>query len=166
MIEIRRATKEELIIIQHIGYKAYWATYHKILGDKQVEYMLEKFYNLKALKEQVEKGLIFLLCKNNHKDLAFASYSLNNANSKIYHLQKLYVLPEAQGKGLGKLLIKTVIENCKTKGGQLLQLNVNRYNDARKFYEKIGFVAKNSVDIPIGGGYFMNDYIMELDISF
>jgi len=42
---------------------------------------------------------------------------------------------------------------------------VNRYNKAKDFYEKAGFIIKETADIEIGGGFFMNDYVMELPIT-
>jgi len=39
---------------------------------------------------------------------------------------------------------------------------VNRQNNAKNFYEKLGFVVIKEEDIDIGNGYFMNDYVMEM----
>ena len=66
---------------------------------------------------------------------------------------KLYVLPEAHGKGLGKLLMNEVRNKAMEAGADSLELNVNRYNNAKDFYEKIGFVVKETVDIEIGNGF-------------
>ena len=41
-----------------------------------------------------------------------------------------------------------------------LDLNVNRHNNAKSFYEKMGFAAVYQEDIEIGKGYEMNDYVM------
>lgn len=38
-------------------------------------------------------------------------------------------------------------------------------NRARGFYERLGFNVTETVDIPIGEGYFMNDYVMEMDLE-
>ncbi len=46
-------------------------------------------------------------------------------------------------------------------GGTALQLNVNRSNKARFFYEKLGFNVVREEDIDIGNNYFMNDFVME-----
>jgi hypothetical protein len=42
---------------------------------------------------------------------------------------------------------------------------VNRYNKAKDFYEKAGFKIIETVDIEIGNGFYMNDYVMELPLS-
>jgi diamine N-acetyltransferase len=41
----------------------------------------------------------------------------------------------------------------------ILDLNVNRHNPAKSFYEKIGFTVLREEDVPIGP-YWMNDYVM------
>ena len=44
-------------------------------------------------------------------------------------------------------------------GKETLDLNVNRHNKAKNFYEKMGFQVAYEEDIPIGK-YWMNDYVM------
>ena len=58
---------------------------------------------------------------------------------QFYHLNKIYVLPEQQGKNIGKQILEYVIISAKEKGAASLQLNVNRNNKALKFYQKQGF---------------------------
>jgi Acetyltransferases len=84
------------------------------------------------------------------------------AEPGIYKLHKIYVLPYNQGKGTGKFVITEIIRAISRKGGKGLQLNVNRNNKAKDFYEKMGFVVIREEDIDIGNGYFMNDYVMEI----
>jgi len=55
-----------------------------------------------------------------------------------------------------------VITYAKEKGGNRLLLQVNRDNNANGFYEKHGFTILKEIDLAIGNGYFMNDYVMEL----
>lgn len=44
-------------------------------------------------------------------------------------------------------------------------LNVNRHNTkALAFYQRMGMSKVDEGDFPIGQGYYMNDYIMGLDI--
>ncbi len=80
---------------------------------------------------------------------------------QTYKLHKIYVLPSQQGKGSGKFIIDQLTNAMKIKGASALQLNVNRNNPAKSFYEKIGFAVIKEEDIDIGSGYFMNDYVME-----
>jgi ribosomal protein S18 acetylase RimI-like enzyme len=97
------------------------------------------------------------------KYISFAAYFLKSSN--IYKLDKLYALPNQQGKGLGKMLVNYVIEEIRSLGATALHLNVNRWNTkAQSFYEHLNFKTIEEQDIPIGEGYFMNDYVMELQL--
>jgi GNAT superfamily N-acetyltransferase len=165
MISLRKAKEEDVGIIQSIGTITYGPTYTHLLGQEQVDYMLAKFYSRSALLSQFIEGHNFIIATEGSKDLAFVSYSIVDHDRHVYKLHKLYVLPEAHGKGLGKFLINEVVDKAREAGGKILQLNVNRYNKAKDFYEKAGFVIKETADIEIGGGFFMNDYIMELPIA-
>ena len=46
----------------------------------------------------------------------------------------------------------------------MMELNVNRRNRALHFYERMGMCRLREGDFPIGDGYYMNDYIMGLEI--
>jgi diamine N-acetyltransferase len=48
-------------------------------------------------------------------------------------------------------------------GKHTVDLNVNRHNKAKSFYEKMGFVVAYEEDIPIGS-YWMNDYAMRKEL--
>ncbi|HYH55710.1 MAG TPA: GNAT family N-acetyltransferase, partial [Anseongella sp.] len=67
------------------------------------------------------------------------------------------------GKGTGRLLMNAVETKVRELGGRILELNVNRFNKARSFYEKLGFAVRRAADIPIGP-FFMNDYIMQKEL--
>ncbi|HTM98403.1 MAG TPA: GNAT family N-acetyltransferase, partial [Pedobacter sp.] len=106
-------------------------------------------------------GHTFIIASENGKDVGFAGFSIIDPRKKTYKLHKLYVLPEMHGKGVGKILINEVVNLALHEGGKSLQLNVNRNNNAKDFYLKAGFNIKETVDLDIGNGFFMNDYIME-----
>jgi ribosomal protein S18 acetylase RimI-like enzyme len=123
-------------------------------------------YNHGELLAQLKKGHIFLIAEEEKKEVGFASFSLIDPEQKGYKLHKIYVLPAMHGKGVGKILMNEVVNLAKRNGGKTLQLNVNRNNKAKDFYEKAGFKIKETVNLDIGNGFFMNDYVMELSLSF
>ena len=165
MISLRKGTEKDILSIQAIGTTTYGPTYVHLLGQDQVDYMLGKFYSVSALTAQFIEGHLFLIASEGSKDLGFASYGIiEKEKERIVKLHKLYVLPEAHGRGLGKFLINEVRDKAKDAGAKSLQLNVNRYNKAKDFYERAGFKIKETVDVEIGNGFFMNDYVMELPL--
>lgn len=159
---IRAATVADIPLIQDIVTRTWPATYTSILGEQQVNYMIDKFYcTAPLIKQMKNQHYFFLAFKENHH-IGFASFSC--LNEKTYKLQKLYVVPGEQKTGAGKVLLQTVETGVKNMGAVKLQLNVNRKNNAKIFYEKNGFVIISVVDIDIENGYFMNDYFMEKDL--
>lgn len=158
------ATVEDIAIIREIAEKTWFATYEPILGKQQPQYMFDLIYSPEGLEEQLNAGQVFVLqyatnVDNESMPVAFASYSIKQDAEKIYKLNKIYLNPDFQGGGLGKKLLLEVERQVKEVGGEWLDLNVNRYNKAKDFYERMGFEVIAEEDIPIGE-YFMNDYVM------
>lgn len=162
MIEIKKAGISDLGIVRELAYAIWPVSYGPIVGEQQLNYMLNKIYSISSLENQfsVLKHQ-FILVFENDIPIGFASYSAHE-DASVYHLNKIYVLPDQQGKSIGKKILNYIIEEIKKKGASFLQLNVNRYNKALHFYEKQGFKIIRNEDIDIGNGYFMNDYVMEL----
>ncbi|WP_316844729.1 GNAT family N-acetyltransferase [Pedobacter psychrodurus] len=161
MITLRKAKEEDIEIIRDIAAATWPSTYLDIIGQAQIDYMLDKMYNKGELLKQFMEGHIFLIAEDGEKQYGFAGYSIVGHDERIYKLHKLYVLPTAHGKGVGKILINEVFNQVKDAGGSALQLNVNKHNNAKDFYLKGGFTIKESVKLDIGEGYFMDDYVME-----
>ena len=162
-MEIRIATEKDFITIQEIAHKTWPSTFGEILTKIQIDYMLDMFYNLNSLKKQTEESKnVFLIISENGNDLGFISYELNYKNYQKTKIHKIYLLPASQGKGAGKLLIEKVKKIAESNYNQALILNVNKYNKAISFYEKLGFKITQSEQIDIGQGFIMDDYVMEM----
>jgi len=161
MIEIRPAQISDLPTIRHLAHQIWPSAYLEILGEAQLNYMLEKIYSLSSLEHQLSVlNHQFILATENNFPVGFASYSAHE-DSQVYHLNKIYVLANQQGKNIGKQMLDHIISEVKQKDASSLQLNVNRNNKALHFYEKQGFKILREEDIDIGSGYFMNDYVLE-----
>ncbi len=164
-MKIRQLTKEELTKVQSVAHRTWPSTFANILSSEQIDYMLNWMYDLKMLESQLEKGHTFLLAEEDEKDLGFAGFELNYAEGQKAKLHKIYLLPEAQGKGVGKALILEVANRAKNAGQKSLLLNVNKYNqNAINFYLKMGFQEIYKEVIDIGNGYVMDDVVMELTL--
>jgi diamine N-acetyltransferase len=137
------------------------STYRQIITQSQIEYMLEMMYSVDSLTTQFNEGCEYYIFKNNKNNIGFGSYQIFGEIAKLH---KIYLMESFQGKGYGKEFLEFVIANVKKEGAKELELNVNRYNDAKKFYEKLKFKVKRNEDNDIGSGYFMNDYVMSLKL--
>ncbi|GAA4062033.1 GNAT family N-acetyltransferase [Flavobacterium cheonanense] len=157
------ATKEQLVIVKNLAYKIWPNAYETILSKAQLDYMLKMIYSVDSLEKQFDDGHIFLLIEDNQNFIGFASYELNCNNSNKTKLQKLYVLPEIQGKGIGKQVIDYIKEKVVLSNNLALFLNVNKFNKAKDFYQKYGFQIIKEEVIDIGNNYIMDDYVMEIE---
>lgn len=160
---IRKAYPADIPLIRDMAYKIWPQTYGSILSKEQLDYMLNLLYGEKALHEQIEGNIEFIIAYDGVHPVGFASFG--STEPTVYKLHKIYVLPSQQGKGTGRFIIDQLIKAMKAKGAVSLQLNVNRYNNAKNFYEKLGFVVIKEEDIDIGNGYYMNDYVMEKNLN-
>lgn len=164
MLHIQEATINDVETIRQLAEQTWWPAYSTLLDDAQIAYMLNEIYSPATIANQIKQSTqTYLLLTEDGQPVAFAAYSPRTANPEIYKLHKLYCLPVTQGKGYGKILINTVIEKVLAAGKHVLELNVNRHNKAKSFYEKMGFSVVYEEDIPIGP-YWMNDYVMRKEL--
>lgn len=163
-LSYRVATHKDIKAIREIANKTWFVTYEPILGKEQPKFMFDEIYSEEALAKQMDDGQTFILQFLGVDVVAFASYSIKQDDEITYKLNKLYLNPDFQGGGYGKKLILVVEENVKALGAKNLDLNVNRYNKARFFYEKVGFEIIKEEDIPFGD-YWMNDFVMRKVLS-
>ena len=156
---IKHATLDDIPVIIKIQEQTWEPTYGEILSSEQIRFMFEKIYSPTALKQQMTLGnQQFLFLVNGERIEGFSSIAEEGPD--IYKLHKIYVLPSSQGAGAGKYLLQATEAFVRSLGGMKLILNVNRYNKAKSFYEKMGFEVVREEDIPIGP-YWMNDFVLE-----
>jgi ribosomal protein S18 acetylase RimI-like enzyme len=148
--------------IRQIAFETWPVAYGNIVTQDQLDYMLEKIYNITSLQHQQENlGHRFIIAVDeNNIATGFASFSIYENQNNHHRLHKLYVLPNQQQKGIGKLLLEAIYSEIKKNGNGSIELNVNRYNNALAFYQKLGYEILKEEDIDIGEGFYMNDYVM------
>ena len=165
MLTIQKGLPSDTATIRDIAYRTWPVTYGAIVPAAQLDYMLELFYSDEALMTQMEeKGHQFILVSEGEVVLGFASYEHGYLNQNTTRLHKIYLLPESQGKGAGKLLIDTVVAAARSNQSAIVSLNVNRFNKAVTFYQKVGFEIVGEEDVVLDHGYLMEDYKMEFKV--
>lgn len=160
-MDIRLATEHELPILESLAREIWPHTYADIITKEQMDFMLNWMYSSETLVAQQQAGHEFYILQKDSTDIGFLA--IEQAGDKL-KVNKVYVLPTAQGLGAGKKLMDKAVERAKAKGCTYLFLQVNRANKAKFFYEKLGFTIRKEEDFDIGNGFFMNDYVMELKV--
>lgn len=158
----KNVTSSDLVVVQELADKIWKVVYPPIIGDEQVEYMLEKMYSIESLEDQIgAKGHQIYLLEDGGIAIGFLSFSLHygDKNDRT-RLHKLYLLPDQHGKGLGKMMLNFVLKHSENEGDKGLELNVNKKNPAFDFYLQQGFEVEKAVVLEIGNDYVMDDYVM------
>lgn len=158
MNQIFKAKPADAQTIHTLVHQIYYPTYKDILSKDQIEFMLDKSYTIEAIQASMASNQDFYLLQNDQEFLGFMALSVSS--SPLLRIEKLYLLPETQGKGCGKLMINFAQEVALSVGLNTLELNVNRGNKAYHFYLKQGFKVTQEVDIPYYG-YILDDYVMQ-----
>ena len=159
VLSIRHAIVGDIPLIRELTYKVWPQTYADLLSKEQINYMLDMMYSIASLQKQIKDGAQFIFVYDEKEPVGFASFQ--ETEPEIWKLHKLYVLASQQGKGTGKFVIDYIIDEINQQGAAALQLQVNRHNKAKSFYEKLGFEVIKEIKLDIGQGYIMDDYIME-----
>jgi ribosomal protein S18 acetylase RimI-like enzyme len=159
-VTLKPIAENDIPELQKIALPTWEDTYLPILTKEQVDFMYAEIYSTEGLLKQMRTGQEFFFIQAEGKTVGFLSVSLIHAEEGRYKLNKIYLLTQNQGSGFGRLALEAAANYVKSLQGKVLELNVNRYNKARDFYERCGFSVIREVDIPIGK-FWMNDFVME-----
>jgi GNAT superfamily N-acetyltransferase len=166
-VKILKAGENDLPVIHDMAQIVFRHTYLDILSPQQMEYMMEWMYSLPNLHKQLSEGHVYFIAYISGRPCGYMSIQKEGIDSGImvFHLQKIYVMPSEQGKGVGKLLFNQAVDYVTNSFlPSRIELNVNRNNNAVGFYRHIGMRILREGDFHIGEGFYMNDYIMGLDM--
>lgn len=164
---IRKASTDDIPQLRDLAEVAFRETYRDILSREQMEYMMDWMYSEESLIHQMNEENVLFYIEDGKGYVSFRYDGHTEDDRDLFHLDKLYVLPEYQKTGLGRKLFDKVVEEVSSseQGGKFrIELNVNRENPAVGFYEHIGMHKDRQGDFPIGKGFYMNDYIMAIDL--
>ncbi len=160
---IRRISADELPIIQKLAHRIWPEVYPGIITQAQIDYMLTVWYHPSAMAREMEtRGTWFALIEVvGHGSVGYVSFE-RYAGTDICFINKLYLLPEMHGRGLGAAALEWVRDRAREMGCTHLQLRVNKANSpAIRAYQRAGFTFLDDVCTDIGSGFVMDDFRME-----
>lgn len=155
----------ELALVREIAALVWPVTFQEILSSDQIAYMMDMMYAPEVMEREYAEGIQFQAVFDSEKPIGYLTWGRCDSTPDCAKLHKCYLLPDYQGRGIGSLMLKKAKSDAKKAGFARLRLNVNRNNTkAIKAYIRNGFQTVETVDNPIGNGFFMNDYVMEVEI--
>jgi ribosomal protein S18 acetylase RimI-like enzyme len=159
---IQKVTSKSLIeITAQLAHKIWNQHYVPIIGQAQVDYMLNKFQDAEAISHQIENGYEYFIIFHEHKPCGYLALISNTFEKKLM-ISKIYVDSDFRGLGLGSSLIDFSVETAKNSGFESIWLTVNKNNTKTiEWYQSKGFTVKKKIEMDIGNGFIMDDYLME-----
>lgn len=158
-----RTTKEmeELAGMARTIWREY---YSPSISSAQIDYMLEKFQSVAALTAQIAgEGYEYYFINAGGENVGYIG--LKSGEGKIM-LSKIYILKERRGKGYAGEAFCFIENLCLRRSLTAVWLTVNRNNTPSiDIYRKRGFEIVREQAADIGGGFVMDDYIMEMIIK-
>jgi ribosomal protein S18 acetylase RimI-like enzyme len=149
-----------------LAYKIWNQHYVSIIGQAQVDYMLDKFQSPKAISNQIENGYDYFIIFHQNKPYGYLALVSNTLEKKMM-ISKIYMDTDFRGLGLGSKLMDFSIETAKQCAFESIWLTVNKNNSKSiEWYESKGFSIKENIKIDIGNGFIMDDYLMEMPLTY
>lgn len=172
-MKLKKALITDIIDLKKICIDAYSKNFHNHWNDGGLEWYLDKEFSTERLKSDLgDESTEYYFIEHQLKSVGFIKIR-NNSNTNLsiengVELEKIYVLPECKGMGIGKLALRRIIKRTEELCKKNLFLCVIDTNvNAISFYKKLGFEfhSKTTLDIP----YFkeelkgMNRMVKELN---
>jgi len=153
-------SKMEITRVAGLAARIWEEFFDDLLPLGQTEYMVNKFQSLEAITEAVSEGYSYYIIKSDCEDIGYTGFRIEE--DSIF-LSKIYLDQYYRGFGIGSTILEFIMGVARKEGIHRLYLTVFRNNvSAIQSYQRMGFVIKESIDKPIGDGFEMNDYVMEL----
>ena len=164
-LEVRKAeTDTQVREIADLAKVIWNEHFTPIIGKDQVDYMVEKFQSYPALKEQISEGYEYYQIFSGGE---FCGYTgIRPGEDNRLFLSELCLKKESRGHDLATGAFSFLKEICRERGYSAIWLTCNKHNDnSLGVYRHFGFEIIDTQEADIGGGFIMDDYIMEYKIS-
>ena len=156
-------TRQQMQRVEALAREIWQEHYTPIIGQAQVDYMLETFQSTAAMLRQLGEGYLYYLLEDEGEAVGYMAVK---PESERLFLSKFYVRASHRGRGYARSTLTFLTGLATEKGLKKITLTVNRHNAlALKAYEKLGFVNVGVVVQEIGNGFVMDDYTMEKRLS-
>ena len=126
--------------------------------------MLNKFQSSRAIASQLDEGWEYYIATHEEEYVGYTGLVPDVLGIKML-ISKIYVKDSVRGRGVGNQMLDFIEDTSRKRGFNTVWLTVNRFNDSTiEWYFRHGFVTVDEVKKDIGGGFFMDDFIMEKKI--
>ena len=160
-VRIQPLAAAQIAALVQLAQRIWRAHYADIISAAQIEYMLAQRYRPELIGAQLaDPAQRWLIAQGADGLIGFAHLCRTDAASA--RLDKLYVAPEQQRRGVGRALLIAAQDWARAGGCRVLRVRANKANRrALAAYARYGFGMSAEVVEDIGGGFIMDDYQLE-----
>ncbi|MDD2597671.1 MAG: GNAT family N-acetyltransferase [Kiritimatiellae bacterium] len=161
MFDIRRVVTEQDVAEVALLAREIWSQHYlPIIGQAQVDYMLDKYQSVPAITGQMAEGYEYYLAVNQGASAGYLALVPDVAASTLM-ISKIYVKHGLRGQCIGRKMLALAERRCSERGLRSIWLTVNKHNrQSIQWYERNGFVNAGALVADIGGGFVMDDLKM------
>lgn len=170
-MEIREVTPEDMAQLQEIGRRTFVETYSSVNTEENMSnYLAENLSIDKLMSEFSDKHMEFYFALMNERIVGFLKLNSGEAQTEpnqenSLEIERIYVLSEFQGKGVGQFLFEKTVELANERKLDYVWLGVWEQNSkAIGFYKKNGFLEFGKHIFFLGNDE-QQDILMKLDLK-
>lgn len=150
-------------ILVHLANEIWREHFTSIIGEEQVQYMLDMFLSYNAIIRYEAMGYEYYLMYENQNVCGFMA--IEQQENKMF-LSKLYIHKKYRSKGYARQALDFIETETLQRNLNEIWLTCNKYNDTTlKIYDKMGFSIFDEAVNDIGNGYVMDDYYLHKTIN-
>ena len=137
--------------------------YPGMVSMEQIEYMLAERYAPARVRAQMQRDDAWWdKALAGERMIGFVQFELDQREQRVMKLNQIYVHQECQRRGYGARMLAHVEGEARRRGCGTVRLKVNKHNvNAIAAYRKHGYTVTATEVADIGGGFVMDDYVME-----
>ena len=165
-IEIRAGTEADIEALAETGRRLFTAAYGNIAGADDLASHVDDYFSAAAVASELRReGVRYDLAMDGDDIVGFLKTLRSAIPDQVplshgIEVQQLYVSPEQQRKGIGRMLSDCAVSVAREQGADGLWLSVwQEANWAIDFYRGYGYRTVGTADFWLGRSHF-TDFLM------
>ena len=168
--KLRNVTISDLDALIEVSVQTFVTAFGHMNTPENMSFYLDQAFNREQLTSELNNtGSQFYFLEEGSEVIGYLKVNLGTAQTEsvdpeAIEIQRIYLIPKAQGLGLGKSLIKTAETIGSQHNCSLIWLGVWEKNmKSIGFYKRMGFTIFDSHDFPFGDD-LQTDHLMKKNI--
>jgi ribosomal protein S18 acetylase RimI-like enzyme len=148
MYPINKVSPDEIDILQKLSKQTFHEAFSSGNTEENMTRYLEEGFSLDKLSRELkDENTSFYFVKSANEVIGYMKLNAGPAQTELqkedsFEIERIYVLSDFQGKGIGRQLLEKAIQMAREKKASYIWLGVWEENkSAIQFYKKNGFTA-------------------------